>query len=86
VGEPSRRRHDDRLGAWFREDIRRFASSGPDLDFVAEGQGEGGVRAAFGEEKYQRLAIKAQYDSDHVLRGNQNIRPTAVVEALKVGT
>ncbi|HEX2127127.1 MAG TPA: FAD-binding oxidoreductase, partial [Thermoleophilaceae bacterium] len=49
--------------AWargFREDIRRYASGGLYLNFVAEDEGESGVRAAFGEYKHERLAgIKA---------------------------
>jgi FAD/FMN-containing dehydrogenase len=64
--------------AWargFRRDIARFASGGIYLNFIGD-EGEDRIRAAFGEEKYARLAaIKAEYDPDNVFRGNQNIRP-----------
>ncbi len=59
-----------------REAVREYASGGLYLNFVAEDEGEKGVRAAFGETKYQRLAaIKASYDPGNVFRGNHNIRP-----------
>ncbi|TDD70631.1 FAD-binding oxidoreductase [Jiangella aurantiaca] len=65
--------------AWargFRDDIRRHASGGLYLNFVAEDEGESGVRAAFGEHKYERLTtIKTRYDPDNLFRGNHNIRP-----------
>jgi FAD/FMN-containing dehydrogenase len=64
--------------AWargFRRDIARFASGGIYLNFIGD-EGEDRIRAAFGEEKYARLAvIKAEYDPANVFRGNQNIRP-----------
>lgn len=69
---------DDRVIGWakaFRDDIARLASGGVYLNFIGD-EGEDRVRAAFGEEKYGRLArLKAQYDPDNVFRGNQNIRP-----------
>jgi len=60
----------------FRDDLRRFASGGVYLNFIGD-EGADRVRAAYGEEKYQRLAaIKRRYDPDNVFRGNQNIKPT----------
>lgn len=71
--------------AWargFREEIRRYASGGLYLNFVAEDEGEWGVRAAFGEYKYDRLAaIKSRYDPENVFRGNHNITPMRAVGA-----
>jgi hypothetical protein len=44
-------------------------------NFIGD-EDEDRVRAAFGQEKYQRLAvIKARYAPDNVFRGNQNIKP-----------
>lgn len=69
---------DDRMISWaraFRDDVARFASGGVYLNFIGE-EGEDRIHAAFGEEKYRRLAaIKARYDPDNVFRGNQNIKP-----------
>ena len=69
---------DDRVIGWaktFRDEVARFASGGVYLNFIGD-EGEDRVRAAFGDEKYHRLAkLKAQYDPDNVFRGNQNIRP-----------
>jgi FAD/FMN-containing dehydrogenase len=59
----------------FRDDIGRFSSGGVYLNFIGN-EGQDRVRAAYGDEKYARLArIKAQYDPDNVFRGNQNIVP-----------
>jgi len=78
---------DDAVIGWargFRDDVRRFASGGTYLNFIGD-EGEDRVRAAFGEEKYQRLAaIKAQYDPDNVFRGNQNIKPAAAIGAVEI--
>ncbi len=69
---------DERVIGWakaFRNAVREFASGGVYLNFIGD-EGQDRVRAAYGEEKYARLArIKAQYDPDNVFRGNQNIRP-----------
>jgi FAD/FMN-containing dehydrogenase len=69
---------DKRNIAWakaFRDDIARYASGGVYLNFVGD-EGEDRVRAAFGDEKYARLArIKGEWDPDNVFRGNQNIKP-----------
>jgi FAD/FMN-containing dehydrogenase len=59
----------------FRRDIARFASGGVYLNFIGD-EGEDRVRAAFGDEKYDRLAaIKGEWDPDNLFRGNQNIKP-----------
>lgn len=69
---------DDANIAWargFRRDIARYASGGVYLNFIGD-EGADRVRAAFGEEKYARLAaVKAEYDPDNIFRGNQNIEP-----------
>jgi FAD/FMN-containing dehydrogenase len=64
--------------AWargFRRDIAPFANGGVYLNFIGS-EGEDRVRAAFGERNYTRLQqVKAEFDPDNVLHGNQNIRP-----------
>lgn len=59
----------------FRRDIAGHTNGGVWLNFIgAEGQDR--VRAAFGEEKYARLAaVKGEYDPMNRFRGNQNIEP-----------
>jgi FAD/FMN-containing dehydrogenase len=59
----------------FRRDIARYASGGVYLNFIGD-EGDDRVRAAFGPEKYRRLAaIKGEWDPDNVFKGNQNIKP-----------
>lgn len=60
----------------FRRDIARYASGGIYLNFIGD-EGEDRVRAAYGEEKYSRLAaIKGEWDPTNVFTGNQNIKPS----------
>jgi FAD/FMN-containing dehydrogenase len=60
----------------FRRDIAPWANGGVYLNFIGN-EGEGRIRSAFGEEKYQRLAeVKRAYDPHNVFRGNQNIVPS----------
>ena len=59
----------------FRRDIGRYATGGVYLNFIGD-EGEDRVRAAYGEEKYRRLAaIKAEWDPTNRFQGNQNIKP-----------
>jgi hypothetical protein len=67
--------------AWVRafwSDLVQHASSvGSYVNFMSEYE-ENRVRAAYGPEKYERLAkIKAQYDPDNVLHLNANVLPAA---------
>jgi hypothetical protein len=68
-----------------REWVRTFWSAlaphavdvGSYVNFMTKPE-EGRVRAAYGQQKYERLAqIKAEYDPDNVLHLNGNVRPAA---------
>jgi FAD/FMN-containing dehydrogenase len=59
----------------FRRDIARYANGGVYLNFIGD-EGQERVRAAYGPEKYARLAeIKREWDRQNLFRGNQNITP-----------
>ena len=58
--------------------IQPFANVGAYVNFLTADEGEDRVRAAYGEEKYRRLAqIKKEYDPTNFFRINQNIQPDA---------
>jgi FAD/FMN-containing dehydrogenase len=59
----------------FRRDIERYTNGGVYLNFIGA-EGEERIKAAYGTEKYARLAeVKARFDPENVFQGNQNIRP-----------
>jgi FAD/FMN-containing dehydrogenase len=59
----------------FRPDIERYTNGGVYLNFIGA-EGEERIKAAYGTEKYARLAeVKARFDPENVFRGNQNIQP-----------
>jgi FAD/FMN-containing dehydrogenase len=64
--------------AWVREfwdDLRPHASAASYVNFMAEFDNDR-VRAAYGAEKYARLAkLKATYDPENVFHRGANIRP-----------
>lgn len=68
----------DRHIQWTRDfhaAMRAHATGGAYLNFVGH-EGQGQVRAAFGDAKYERLRqIKAIYDPENVFHLNQNIPP-----------
>jgi FAD/FMN-containing dehydrogenase len=70
--------HDAQATEWarsFRHDLGRFSSGGVWLNFVGD-EGASRIRAAFGNQAYDRLqAVKTVYDPDNVFRSNHNVRP-----------
>jgi FAD/FMN-containing dehydrogenase len=64
--------------AWTRETfaaLERHSAGRAYINFIAD-EGQDRVRAAYGEERYERLAaLKREYDPENVLRGNHNIDP-----------
>jgi FAD/FMN-containing dehydrogenase len=64
-------------GLW--DAIQPYAEESVYVNYLGE-EGEERVHAAYGEEKYARLAaLKRKYDPENVLRNNQNIKPEAAV-------
>jgi FAD/FMN-containing dehydrogenase len=57
--------------------IRPFSTGGVYVYFLSADEGQDRVRAAYGEEKYERLVgLKNQYDPTNLFRQNQNIKPS----------
>jgi hypothetical protein len=70
-------------GAWARRLYSALAPHMVTRTYVnALDEDHSDVAAAYGTEKYQRLAhIKAVYDSNNVFRRNANIKPAAELSA-----
>jgi len=72
----------DRNLAWSREffdAMRPFAADRAYVNYL-DNEGAAGVRAAYSEPKYARLAaLKTKYDPANLFRMNQNIPPAAAV-------
>lgn len=69
----------DRNVAWARstsEAVKPFTTGRVYVNYIGAGEGPDRVRAAFGPDKFARLAaIKRKYDPKNVFRMNQNIPP-----------
>jgi FAD/FMN-containing dehydrogenase len=70
---------DERQIEWARETasaIERWSVSGGYINYMQADEPIERVRAAFGDEAFERLqALKTRYDPNNVLRRNQNIPP-----------
>ncbi|MGH2985780.1 MAG: FAD-binding oxidoreductase, partial [Solirubrobacterales bacterium] len=70
---------------WARETaaaLEPWSVSGGYVNYMQADEPVERVRAAFGEQSFERLqALKSRYDPDNVLRRNQNIPPTPVPAA-----
>jgi FAD/FMN-containing dehydrogenase len=65
----------------FADAMRPHATGASYLNFTPEADR---VRAAYGDEKYERLvALKDIYDPDNLFRMNQNIKPSGAVTDLR---
>ena len=66
--------------AWaraFHDAMQPFATGGVYVNFLSE-EGDERIRAAYGADKFARLAqIKARYDPENLFRLNQNIPPAS---------
>jgi FAD/FMN-containing dehydrogenase len=57
--------------------LQPYATGAAYLNFLGD-EGDARIRAAYGEQKYARLAqLKQRYDPGNLFRLNQNIRPNA---------
>jgi FAD/FMN-containing dehydrogenase len=73
---------DDPYIEWARETaaaLEPWSVSGGYVNYMQADEPVERVRAAFGEQSFERLqALKSRYDPENVLRRNQNIPPTPV--------
>jgi FAD/FMN-containing dehydrogenase len=62
-------------GAWSA--MRSHSTGGVYVNFLTEDEGDDRTLAAYGKEKYERLAaLKKKYDPTNLFRVNRNIKPT----------
>jgi FAD/FMN-containing dehydrogenase len=77
----------ERNTRWTREffdAMRPFLASGAYVNYLGD-EGAAGPRAAYGADKYARLAaLKMKYDPSNLFRMNQNILPAAAAGAGRV--
>jgi FAD/FMN-containing dehydrogenase len=61
-------------GLW--QAVQPFSTGAVYLNFMDNNEGEGRIRAAYGPQKYARLAqLKKKYDPTNLFHLNQNIKP-----------
>jgi FAD/FMN-containing dehydrogenase len=60
------------------ESLEEFGTGAAYVNFLTDPEDTGRLRAAYGEETYDRLArVKAEWDPENVFHRNQNIKPAA---------
>ena len=73
---------DDDQIAWTRDFYHKMdqhSTGGVYVNYLSADEGPGRVRAAYGEDRYQRLmTVKSKYDPDNVFHLNQNLNPAKV--------
>ena len=70
---------DEREVQWTRDlwtSMQPFSTGGVYVNFMSEDDGARRVKAAYGDNKYERLAqLKREYDPDNLFHMNKNIKP-----------
>jgi hypothetical protein len=56
--------------------LHPYSAGGAYVNFLMGDEGEGRVKATYGDNYEQLVAIKRKYDSDNFFRVNQNIKPS----------
>jgi FAD/FMN-containing dehydrogenase len=60
------------------ESLEKFGTGAAYVNFLTDSEDTGRLRAAYGDETYDRLArVKAHWDPENVFHRNQNIKPAA---------
>lgn len=64
------------------DEMMPFSTGGVYVNFISEGEGDERVRAAYGDEMYERLTeLKTTWDPENVFHRNQNVKPRSRGEA-----
>jgi FAD/FMN-containing dehydrogenase len=68
----------DKIVSWtksYYDAVHPFSAGGAYVNFLMGDEGEGRVKATYGDNYDRLVSIKKKYDPDNFFRVNQNIKP-----------